>query len=145
MKGLDHPQYRHGHAGRNPSPTYVSWRAMINRCRVHTSIQYPSYGGRGIKICDAWLRFENFLADMGERPRGMTLERINNHGNYEPGNCRWATRAEQNRNTRTTKLTVEAASDIRLRRKNGETLMAIAVDYGVSKSLVHAVTRGKSW
>lgn len=67
--------------------------------------QYPQYGGRGITICERWLVFENFLADMGERPNTeMFLERINNEGNYEPSNCKWATRSEQARNRRTNHL-----------------------------------------
>ncbi len=82
------------------SRTYNSWCAMIQRCTNPRAPSYPRYGGRGIKICDRWRdSFESFLADMGERPARMTLDRYpNNDGNYEPGNCRWATRADQNRN-----------------------------------------------
>lgn len=61
---------------------------------------YPQYGGRGIKVCDRWQRFENFLADMGVRPEGKTLDRIDTDGNYEPGNCKWSTASEQQQNKR---------------------------------------------
>lgn len=93
--------YRHGH-GRNgnKTPTYRSWNAMLCRCTHPTNKMYHAYGGRGITVCERWMTFANFLADMGERPAGLTLDRINNDGNYEPDNCKWATRSEQNSNTR---------------------------------------------
>lgn len=73
---------------------------MKNRCLNPNATDYARYGGRGITICERWLTFANFLADMGERPEGRTLDRINNSGNYEPGNCRWATASEQQLNKR---------------------------------------------
>jgi hypothetical protein len=78
---------------------------MLNRTTNQNAERWHDWGGRGIKVCDRWRRFENFLADMGERPPGTTLDRINNQGGYEPGNCRWATPAEQAGNSRRTKLT----------------------------------------
>lgn len=81
--------------------TYKSWNGMVRRCTNPRHRSYAYYGGRGISICERWLNsFENFLADMGIRPDHLTLDRIDNDGNYEPGNCRWATKSQQVRNRR---------------------------------------------
>jgi hypothetical protein len=90
----------HGHASRNAhTPTYRSWTSMRQRCSQTTQIAYRFYGAKGIRVCDRWLNsFENFLADMGECPEGSSIDRINSELGYEVGNCRWATRHEQNRN-----------------------------------------------
>lgn len=73
---------------------------MRQRCNDSNAPQFKDYGGRGIKICKRWDKFENFLSDMGEKPREMSLDRKNNEKGYSKSNCRWATRAEQNRNKR---------------------------------------------
>lgn len=90
----------HGHRGGTRSPTYNSWRAMIYRCTYERHPFYPDYGGRGITICEAWRKFDNFLRDMGERPANATLDRIDVDGNYEPGNVRWADKYYQRWNRR---------------------------------------------
>lgn len=78
------------------------WYGMLERCRRPTNTVFKFYGGRGIKVCERWQVFDNFLADMGEPPLGMTLEREKTDGDYEPSNCRWATMKEQQRNRRNT-------------------------------------------
>jgi hypothetical protein len=93
---------KHGKAKlRGRSPEYVTWLDMKARCTDPSHISYKNYGGRGITVCPEWLMsFKAFYRDLGQRPSGLTLDRIENNGNYEPGNCKWSTRAEQNRNAR---------------------------------------------
>ena len=82
-----------------------AWRGMINRCESPKNKQYKDWGGRGIKVCDRWKDFDLFVEDVGPRPSPeYQLDRIDNDGDYEPGNVRWATRAEQSRNRRSTRL-----------------------------------------
>lgn len=90
------------------TPIYKVWSSMLSRCRNKNDAGFANYGGRGVMVCKRWECFELFLADMGERPSAKhSIDRFpNQNGNYEPGNCRWATRTEQNRNKRTNRILV---------------------------------------
>lgn len=95
---------KHGHDRKgNQSKTYRAWYHMKERCGNLNCKEYKYYGGRGICVCERWLQFDNFLKDVGEIPKGLTLDRINNEGNYEPNNFRLATMKQQANNRRNSK------------------------------------------
>lgn len=136
----------HGHTvGRAYSPTYHSWQAMLARCRYVGRDKDKKHAGRGISVCERWLAFENFLADMGERPPETTLDRTNNNGSYEPSNCRWATHRQQARNRRNARLTFDAAVEVALARLGGEAAKSIARRFGISESLPREIVKGRTW
>lgn len=116
---------------------------MLTRCTNPRSRSYANYGGRGIEVCARWRDFENFLADMGEKPAaGMSIERLDVDGNYEPSNCVWATHREQTRNTRRTKLTAEIVASLRAGDVSRQEVMLAT---GCAKSTVGMAVRGDNW
>ncbi len=138
----------HGHAhskSTQPTPTYVSWMAMITRCYNINHKAYDSYGGAGIKMCQRWAQFANFLEDMGTRPPYKTLDRIDSSGHYEPNNCRWATYTEQARNQSNNVLSIKKAHQIRWLYEMGYLQKQIATMYGINQAQVSEVVNYKVW
>ena len=148
----------HGHcARRRHSPEYSSWSHMLQRCENPKSDFFSYYGGRGITVCERWHVFENFLHDMGKRPDGLTLERINNDGNYEPSNCKWASRSDQIKNRRRrkiesfprgethhqAKLNSDQVNQIRLRKSEDQ--RSLAKEFKVSQATISYIILGKTW
>lgn len=133
----------HGHkANGMVSTEYTCWINMKQRCEDPKTAGYKNYGGRGISICNRWRNsFPNFLADMGLKPSPkMSIDRINNDGNYEKKNCRWATNSQQKRNTRWSLSDKNIARAIKLRRQ-GKTLRKIGEILGVSSSSIWKATK----
>jgi hypothetical protein len=127
------------------SPEYSAWKHMLSRCRNEADSNWQDYGGRGIKVCERWVHFESFLADMGKRPTGLTLERIRNDGNYEPGNVRWATRPEQSQNRRGLRLSPDLVRKIRADVAAGTSCSAVSKSLGLTPRYVRQIVRGYRW
>ena len=125
--------------------TYNIWFQMLDRCTNQENKSFKGYGGRGITACERWHDFESFYADMGDKPEGMSLERTDNDGPYSPENVRWATRAEQQRNTRRTKLSIDDARAIRAKRASGMLMKDIAAEYGVADAYISQIVNHKIW
>lgn len=137
---------KHGHNARGKrSPTYATWAAMHARCYKPTAAAYPWYGARGITVCERWKSFEMFLEDMGNRPDGMTLDRVDVDGSYEPSNCRWATQLEQARTSRHTILTAALADEARKRVALGESCASVARSMNVTRTAISRIIHGKNW
>lgn len=152
---------RHGNARKgNESRSYVTWKHMRGRCLRKTHKDFKYYGGRGITICKRWMKFDNFLRDMGERPVGMTIERIRNNRGYMKSNCKWASRRDQVLNKRGNfvkgreglrgakapwaKLTPAKVSKIR-KLCGHVSQRAIGRKFHVSQSMVSMIHTGLSW
>ena len=122
---------KHGaYIGGREAPEHYIWRTMIARCNRPTSSGYRNYGGRGIKVCDRWKDYSLFMKDVGPRPdEDHSLDRIDNDGNYEPGNVRWASRSDQQKNKTTTKFYTDGSFT--------GTLVECARHLGISKELAH--------
>ncbi len=137
-----------GH-GRKHTPEYRSWEKMLSRCTNPHNNRFELYAGRGITVCDRWRHsFELFLADMGKRPRGTSIERIENDGNYEPGNCKWATPKEQISNRRRPnnwKLDTLKALAIKGLIADGASRKEIASRFGISVQLVSDIKFHRRW
>jgi hypothetical protein len=132
--------------GQRRSRTYSSWRSMLDRVTNPSSASWEHYGGRGIGACERWRTFEHFFADMGERPLGKTLDRFpDNNGNYEPGNCRWATPSEQVGNRRVTRLESHEPAQIRWLLSCGYRQRDVAMFFAVSPTLINFINRGKAY
>lgn len=122
------------------------WSAMRKRCaETAGSRDRAAYYARGIRVCPAWRDFEQFYRDMGPRPPGTSIDRIDNDGNYEPGNCRWATTKEQGRNKRSTKLSQGSVSEIKRLSSLGLSQSAIGEMFGVGQSHISRVLSGEIW
>lgn len=129
-------------------PLYSTWANMKQRCLNPNDSKFRLYGGRGIRVCERWSKsFAAFVVDMGPRHAICSLDSIDSHGNYEPGNVRWATALEQNRNRPShNKLTVADAERMReLWRAGSCTQTELARRYGVDPSLVSRLVRGQRW
>ena len=121
---------------------------MISRCNNPSNKKYKGWGGRGISVCDRWLKLENFIEDMGERPEGLTIERKDNDGNYEPENCCWATYTTQLRNQRVKKTNQTGVNGITWKKDRGKYHVRIQGDYkqhhvGYYESLPKAIEARK--
>ena len=145
------------HTRRERHPLYYTWSGLKQRCLNTRHRDFHRYGGRGVSVCDRWRdSFEAFVEDVGEKPGpDFSLDRVDNNGDYEPGNTRWATRAEQNANkrrgaargekARSAKLTEDAVREVRKLLAQGVKQTEVAKQLGVAKQTVSNVKNGVTW
>jgi hypothetical protein len=137
--GEKNPNFRHGYANHEKRPSfYHSWRNMKERCFNKKNPNYYRYGGRGITVCEEWKSIDGFSkwALMSGWKEGLSIDRIDNDGNYTPENCRWISRSENSRKKRTTKISYSEAQEIRRMLKNGENYIQLANKYGVTSGTI---------
>jgi len=125
---------KHGMSG---TAIYALWRSMRQRCENPKASNYYLYGGRGIKVCDRWQIFEQFFKDMGERPKGMSLDRKDNNGDYYPENCKWSTRPEQNKNKRNNRFVMY--------RGKKYSLVDLARQYAIKRTILYSRIFVHNW
>lgn len=131
-------------------PLYFSWKNMRSRCNSKSHPRYDDWGGRGIKVCQRWDSFKFFVEDMGPRPEGYTLERIDNHGDYTPTNCKWASKVEQNLNQRVRKDSISGIKGIKktpvghyaVRVSNGNKTQKSLGTYATAEDAIEAYQLG---
>src|SRR5215469_5034343 len=131
--------WKHGEAipGSRTSE-YISWQSMMSRCYQASHTKFKHYGDRGIKVCERWHDYENFLADMGRRPTAKhTLGRIDHSKDYELSNCKWETRIEQGRQSTRVKLTLAIAREIKMMHSRGYTERELAKEFNVHHTTIH--------
>ena len=125
--------------------TWTSWKSMHGRCNDVGRHNYHRYGGRGIKVAARWGDFKSFYEDMGDRPEGFTIDRVDNNGDYTPENCRWISHAEQHRNKSTTKLNAVAVKVIRLLHSKGFSNARLARAHSVNPTTIRNIVNNISW
>lgn len=147
----------HGHCRQGARRSeHQIWSSMWRRCVNSNDASYPRYGGRGIVVCDRWVHYINFYADMGPRPSAKhSIDRINNDGNYDPGNVRWATRSEQNKNrdnslmARGERVSLAVLTESEVREIRGLAAMysrsTIAAEFGVTKGTINHIVWKRTW
>lgn len=144
-RGCSHVTHGAARQGKH-TPEYRIWRGMHHRCSSRQLVCFKHYGGRGIRVCDRWQSFEAFLADMGPRPSSRhSIDRIDNDGNYEPQNCRWATQDLQAQNCRRTVMNQNKVRSLRRLRARGVALAALSIRFGISESAACTIASRKTW
>ena len=131
--------------GLSKTPTYRTWISMHTRCTDPANASFRHYGAKGVRVCERWNNFALFIADMGMRPEGKTIDRINNALGYEASNCRWATLLEQQRNRNGVKCDPNMAIYIRSQYKDGKAQRQLARDLGFNQSTIHSIIHLKTW